>query len=120
MAEDIKLLDAENITLDIIVRRLDLIEQTLGDILARTAPRDFSPVPREEMLTRARCQAVAKLLWAENPNMTIAEVARHPKVFNTEITGGKRYVMRTVQDWVAAVFPENQKKQVGRPRKKAG
>lgn len=73
---------------------------------------------REDQITKERCQTAAKLLWKDNPGLTIADVAKHPNVYNTDITGGRRYDLRTVRDWVAEVFPKHQKKQVGRPPKK--
>jgi len=73
---------------------------------------------RDDQLTRERCQTAAKLLWKENPDLLIADVAQHPNVYNVDITGGRSYDLRTVRDWVAEVFPKGQKKQIGRPRKK--
>jgi len=82
------------------------------------APEKKTKMARNDQITKERCQTAAKLLWKDNPGLTIAEAARHSHVYNMEITGARSYDLRTVRDWVAEVFPKNQKKQIGRPRKK--
>lgn len=72
---------------------------------------------RAEQLAKDRCQTVAKLLWQQNPNLTIAELTRHPLIRDKEIAGGQFYEPRTVYDWIAEIKNHPQKNKRGRPRK---
>jgi hypothetical protein len=84
-----------------------------------TAPAKSLPPAklRAEQLAKDRCQTVAKLLWQQNPNLTIAELTRHPLIRDKEIAGGQFYEPRTVYDWIAEIKNHPQKNKRGRPRK---
>jgi hypothetical protein len=73
----------------------------------RYAPQPVQAPPpqklRAEQLAKDRCQTVAKLLWQQNPNLTIAELTRHPLIRDKEIAGGQFYEPRTVYDWIAEI-----------------
>ena len=96
----------------------DNIHKSIIDLVDTLKPKKKEAKPRIEVITKERCQTVAKILWRSHPDMTIVDVACHELIYNLDITGGKNFDLRTVRDWVAEVFPKGKKKQVGRPRKK--
>jgi hypothetical protein len=76
------------------------------------------PSLRHEQIVKERCQAVAKLLWRQNPDYTTTELCTHADIRNEDITDGIRFQPRTIYDWLAAVDPRAQKDKVGRPPNK--
>lgn len=64
---------------------------------------------------RERCRAIAALLWAQNPELTKAEVAAAPEIQTHGCLGGE-YAPATLQNWIKE---ENPKRQGGRPRRPA-
>ena len=72
---------------------------------------------RAEQLAKDRCQTIAKMLWKQNPSLTIAELTRHPMIRDKELGGGQFYEPRTVYDWIAEIKNHPQKNKRGRPCK---
>jgi hypothetical protein len=87
----------------------------------RYAPQPVQAPPpqklRAEQLAKDRCQTIAKMLWKQNPSLTIAELTRHPMIRDKELGGGQFYEPRTVYDWIAEIKNHPQKNKRGRPRK---
>ena len=87
----------------------------------RYAPQPVQTPPpqklRAEQLAKDRCQTIAKMLWKQNPNITIAELTRHPMIRDKDLGGGQFYEPRTVYDWIAEIKNHPQKNKRGRPRK---
>jgi hypothetical protein len=97
--------------------RLVNLESTLNALVINTTTKNKERLPRNEQLAKERCQAVARLLWAQDSTITISAMSEHSSVYNLDITGGQRYKQSTVYTWVAEAFPKNQEKQIGRPRR---
>lgn len=72
---------------------------------------------RAEQLAKDRCQTIAKMLWKENPNLTIGALTRHPMIRDKDLGGAQFYEARTVYDWIAEIKNHPQKNKRGRPRK---
>jgi len=74
-------------------------------------PPKLKPAQRDKLT----CQANAKTLWAEHPDMRIAEVIKEPAIL---IDGnGKLYTAKTLRKWVGEVASDEISARRGRPRK---
>lgn len=77
--------------------------------------RDDSAV-RPSTVAKVACQQIARGLWKEIPNMTIADMVKQPLV--QQYGGAAVYTPATVREWLSAVAPLEVKNKRGRPRKK--
>lgn len=69
---------------------------------------------RPSQIDKLVCQAIARTLWDEHPQMTIAAMTEHKAI--QEYGGGKLYTGKnTLRDWLSEVAPEANKKP-GRPK----
>ncbi len=78
-------------------------------------PPKISTQPlRPSQVDKLICQAIAKTLWDEYPQMTIAAMTEHKAIL--EYGGGKLYSGKnTLRDWLSEVAPPDVKKP-GRPK----
>lgn len=65
-------------------------------------PKETSP--RKNQLIKARCQAVASMLWEQNINYSQKEIAAHPAMRKHGYQNGS-YDERTILLWVSEVDP---------------
>lgn len=72
--------------------------------------------PNQE--ARIACQQIAKVIWQNEPDRTIASVVRDDLI--QKYGGGSFYVEETVREWVKAVAPPHVSKRRGAPRKNKG
>lgn len=72
--------------------------------------------PNQE--ARIACQQIAKVIWKNEPNRTIASVVKDDLI--QKYGGGGFYVGETVREWVKAVAPPHVSKHRGAPRKNRG
>ena len=61
------------------------------------------------------CQQIALFIWAEEPKLTIKEVAWRKEI--QELGGGAEYEPETVESWVSKVDPRAPSQKRGRKRK---
>lgn len=73
---------------------------------------------RPSTLAKVACQQIAKALWREAPETTIADMVKHSTI--QRYGGAAVYSSDTVRDWLSAVAPSAVKNKRGRPRKKIG
>jgi hypothetical protein len=100
-----------------ITSRISKIEKALEQSTSTSQKKEHTP--RAEQFTKAKCQAIAKLLWKQNPSYTITELCAHPDICDQDITGANRYGgERTVYDWIAEVDPRPKENKRGRPSKR--
>jgi hypothetical protein len=66
--------------------------------------------------SRVACQEIAKVIWKERPDSTIAALVKDPLV--RKYGGGAHFDDETVRRWLSKVAPEEVKAKRGRPRKK--
>jgi len=69
---------------------------------ARATPRKLTPCQRHKMA----CAALAKVLWKENPDMTIPELQARDEILKA--CDGKRYHRKTFQRWVTKFNPNRE------------
>lgn len=74
------------------------------------------PKPRDNQLAKAECQAIARLLWDQNPDLTIADIIRHKAI--REFTKASHYSEKARHRWVSEVDTRPPEEKVGRPTKK--
>lgn len=73
--------------------------------------------PRNNQISKAVCQGIAKTLWKANPEMTIADMLKQHEVL--EYGGAKHYSLeKTVRPWLSEVDPRPPEKKTGRPKGK--
>lgn len=72
---------------------------------------------RASARTRIACQEIAKAIWREEPETTIAAMVRHESV--RRLGGGAYFSDEALRGWLSAVAPPAVKAKRGRPRKKA-
>lgn len=79
-------------------------------------PLNRVPAMRADQQDRLTCQDIAKRLWAEQPDMTIANMTKHPLIL---VEGnGKAYKGKnTLRNWLKEVAPDSVRKRRGRPKK---
>lgn len=88
---------------------------------AETAVVDGSPTAepadavRASTRTRIACQEIAKAIWKESPDTTIADMVRHDAV--RRMGGGAYFSDDAVRGWLSAIAPLEVKAKRGRPRK---
>ena len=108
-------------------RMMERINESIGyetDYFPQVATKQSTlsikkePSLRHEQIVKERCQAIAKLLWKQNPDYTTTELCTHADIRNEDITDGIRFQPRTIYDWLAAVDPRAQEDKVGRPPNK--
>lgn len=71
---------------------------------------------RASQMDKQLCQAIARTLWHDNPNLTIKELCNHHaiQVFgNGRLYSGKN----TLPDWMSEVDPRPSEQKRGRPKK---
>jgi hypothetical protein len=72
---------------------------------------------RRDLIDKSICQAVAKTLWDIDPNLNIAQMARHTSI--QKYGGGSNYKGKdTLRNWLREVAPAHKKNKPGRPKKK--
>lgn len=65
---------------------------------------------------RIACQEIAKTLWKDEPDTTIAAMVKDARI--RKLGGGAHYSEDTVRRWLSAVAPLSVKEKRGRPPKK--
>lgn len=70
---------------------------------------------RQSQLDKARCQAIAQVLWEENPTRTIADMIRDKRIL--KFGNGNQYADETLHGWLKDVDPRPPEAKVGRPVK---
>lgn len=75
----------------------------------KDAPREWNPKQRH----RERCRSIAAMIWAENPELTKAQMAKRPEILEYGCEG-RQYAQETVEEWIKIEKPN---RQGGRPRK---
>lgn len=78
-------------------------------------PASGSPDLRPEQRRRIACQEIAKAIWKDAPETTIADMVRHAHV--RQLGGGMYQADEVVRRWLSAVAPASVKEKRGRPRK---
>ncbi len=81
---------------------------------------DIGPIDHPDKLspnqrTRVARQEIAKALWMENPETTIADMIKNNEIIR--LTGGKMFAEKTLRRWFSQVAPVEVKEKVGRPKK---
>ncbi|MRR08128.1 MAG: hypothetical protein FDZ72_06655 [Betaproteobacteria bacterium] len=69
---------------------------------------------RPNQRAKIACQMIARTLWKENPDRTIASVIEDPLILN--YGGGKSYPS-VLRGWVKSEAPEHVRNRRGRPKK---
>ena len=82
-------------------------------------PEGSKPLPEVRAPARSRiaAQEMAEALWAEVPNMTIADMIRHPDL--VKYAKASHYQPDTVRRWLSEVAPAAVRNKRGRPSKKS-
>lgn len=100
-------------------------ESELNQSLEPTpSPANASPMEgaankmRPNQEARIACQQIAKIIWQNEPDRTIASVVRDDLI--QKYGGGSFYVDETVREWVKVVAPPHVSKRRGAPRKNKG
>lgn len=70
--------------------------------------------PNQE--ARIACQQIAKVIWQDEPDRTIASVVKDDLI--QKYGGGSFYVDATVREWVKVIAPPKVRNRRGAPRKK--
>ena len=71
---------------------------------------------RTSQIDKQLCQAIARTLWHDNPNLTIKEICNHHAIQffgNGRLYSGKN----TLPDWISEVDPRPAEQKRGRPKK---
>ena len=76
---------------------------------------DAADKMRPNQEARVACQQIAKVIWQNEPDRTIASVVRDELI--QKFGGGSFYVDETVREWVKVVAPPDVKDRRGRPKK---
>ena len=71
---------------------------------------------RNDQLDKQLCQAIARTLWSEHPDMTIADLIQHPSIVREG--NGRIYTPKTIRRWLSPVDPRSASEKTGRPKKK--
>ncbi len=72
--------------------------------------------PNQE--ARIACQQIARVIWQDEPDRTIASVVKDELI--QKYGGGSFYVDETVREWVKVVAPPHVRNRRGAPRKNGG
>ena len=78
------------------------IKKTRRVAATRATPRKLTPCQRHKMA----CAELAKVLWRENPDMTISELQARDEILKA--CDGKRYHRKTFQRWVTKFNPNRE------------
>lgn len=87
-------------------------------------PAETSPMEeaankmRPNQEARIACQQIAKVIWQNEPDRTIASVVKDELI--QKYGGGSYYVDETVREWVKVVAPLHVRNRRGAPRKNRG
>lgn len=87
----------------------DLLDKAGTDLGKKDAPREWNPKQRH----RERCRGVAAMIWAQNPELTKAQVAKRSDILEYGCEG-RQYAQETIEEWIKVEKPN---RQGGRPRK---
>jgi hypothetical protein len=87
-----------------------------GDAAADEEEATSLPELRAPVRSRVAAQEIAAAIWAETPDMTIADMIRHPDLVKYAKTS--HYQPDTVRRWLSEVAPEAVRNKRGRPPKK--
>lgn len=79
---------------------------------------DASEKMRPNQEARIACQQIAKAIWKEQPDRTIASVVKDELI--QKYGGGSFYEDATVREWVKVVAPPHVRNRRGAPRKNGG
>lgn len=93
--------------------RMSMLEMSLPLIEAGHKSR-IGYKRRDDWKDKKDCQAIAKRLWEENPDMTIADLLRAPQL--------NSYVMKykdkkTIRNWLSKIDKRPKERKTGRPKK---
>lgn len=85
---------------------------------AVSSQNHHSPEPklRSPQLAKIVCKQLAKVIWKDNPEMTIAAMCKHELI--SKYGGGQYFSDDVVRRWVKEVAPAEVSAKKGRPRKK--
>jgi hypothetical protein len=86
-------------------RELKLVPHTKESIQAIPAKKEQAP--RKCQIMKERCQAVAGVLWAEDPHLEIKQVVGHPYMKKFGYCGNhtQNYEDRTIHEWIKCMDP---------------
>ena len=79
------------------------------------ASEEKEPKFRESQLDKARCHAIAQMLWDENPTSTIADMIRDKRIL--KYGNGSQYTEKTLHEWLKEIDPRAPDARIGRPKK---
>lgn len=87
-------------------------QEVANDNTQRQAPL------RANQLAKAICQQIARVIWSDEPDRTIASVVKDPLL--QKYGGGAYYEPETVREWVKVVAPPEVRLKRGRPPNQNG
>lgn len=93
-------------------------DRELDPIESEPAGSDSSSTVRPSTAAKITCQQIARTLWKQQPERTIADMVKDSLI--QEYGGAAVYTSATVREWLSAVAPAHVKNKRGRPRKKMG
>jgi hypothetical protein len=70
---------------------------------------------RQSQLDKAACQALARHLWNENPNVSIIDLIRHSSI--QKYGNASQYNEKTIRKWLSEVDPRPPEQKTGRPKR---
>lgn len=73
---------------------------------------------RSNQEARIACQQIAKVIWKNEPDRTIASVVKDEMI--QKYGGGSFYAVETVREWVKVMAPPHVRNRRGAPRKNRG
>ncbi len=80
----------------------DLVKKARRVPGTKSTPRKLTPCQKHKIA----CAELAKVLWKENPEMTIPELQRRSEII--QACGGKKYHRKTFQRWVTKFNPNRE------------
>lgn len=84
----------------------------VGEAVAEGEPSE----PNARTRLRVACQVIAENVWRDEPDKTIADMVKDPRV--QRWGGAARFSEEAVRRWLSEVAPAQVKARIGRPRKK--
>lgn len=97
------------------------LDQSLAPVLqlASVSPmEDAESKMRPNQEARIACQQIAKVIWQNESDRTIASVVKDELI--QKYGGGSFYVDETVREWIKVVAPPHVRNRRGAPRKNGG
>lgn len=85
------------------------------EVITVSVPEEKEMPLRQSQLDKARCQALAQMLWEENPTCTIADMIKDKRIL--KFGNGSQYIEKTLHDWLKEVDPRLPENRIGRPKK---